>query len=265
MASNPPPNAKSIQGGAPLYATIARSLRDEISAGRWSPGDLLPTIDTLMHDYGVGRATVRIALKMLADEGLIISERGRGTFVLGRPRDDIIVHDLLAPPAGLRVEVLEQDDCAELPAGQILLETVPDAPRTGFKHAKKLHKHAGEPVSIVELWYDPSLLPPDIKADALSRATVFQLMYPALADRDVRVRQTLRVGAANLGVAKHLGCELGAPLVRMQRLIYAPDRSSVFYFGDFDYDAAKYVMDIDGQFRNLKALATGTGLSVSDS
>ena len=34
-----------------------------------------------------GRATVRLALKGLAEEGLIVSQRGRGTFVLERLRD----------------------------------------------------------------------------------------------------------------------------------------------------------------------------------
>ena len=46
----------------------------------------LPTIDQLMTRYAAGRATVRLALKGLAEEDLIVSQRERGTFVLERPR-----------------------------------------------------------------------------------------------------------------------------------------------------------------------------------
>lgn len=111
MTQAPAGSAPRPSGGAPLYAAIMRALRDEIVEGRWAPGDILPTIDQLMTRYAAGRATVRLALKGLAEEGLILSQRGRGTFVLERPRDRAVKHDLVAPaPApGLRVTVLERD------------------------------------------------------------------------------------------------------------------------------------------------------------
>ena len=254
---------RRASGGGPLYAAITRALRDEIAAGRWAPGDALPTIDALMAQYDVGRVTIRYALKGLAEEGLIVSQRGRGTFVVERPQYRAITHDLFTPPPNLHVEMIEHQTGASLPRAQLIAETTPDAPTHGFERVKKQHSHAGEPVSIVEIYFRPDLANGRATAaEALTHTTVFELIYPALRARDVRLRQTLRVGAAGLETSERLGCEIGAPVIQMQRLIYLSDRSTVYYFGYFEYDAGKYVMDIDGQFDDLRAIATGTALSV---
>ena len=261
MAQAPAGSAPRPSGGAPLYAAIMRALRDEIVEGRWAPGDTLPTIDQLMTRYAAGRATVRLALKGLAEEGLIVSQRGRGTFVLERPRDRAVKHDLVAPAPGLRVTVLEREAAAELPTSRLLAESAPEALRSSFERVRKLHRHEGEPVCIVNVYFRPELLAAS-DDEALGAATVFQLMYPALSARQVRLRQTLAVGAAGLEAARLMECELGAPVVRMQRLLYAADGAEIYYLGDYEYSGAKYVMDIEGDFEDIRAIASAGALSV---
>ena len=87
-------------------------------------------------------------------------------------------------------------------------------------------------------------------------------MYPALSARQVRLRQTLAVGAAGLEAARLMECELGAPVVRMQRLLYAADGAEIYYLGDYEYSGAKYVMDIEGDFEDIRAIASAGALSV---
>ncbi len=72
--------------GVPLHEQLKEILRSEILEGRWRPGDRLPTEAELCARYRVSRAPVRQALEDLAREGLIIRQRGRGTFVAS-PRD----------------------------------------------------------------------------------------------------------------------------------------------------------------------------------
>jgi GntR family transcriptional regulator len=65
----------------PLYRQLAGLLRDAIYAGIYPSGSRLPTEPDLMAEHGVSRVTVRLALGLLRDEGLIHAQRGRGTFV----------------------------------------------------------------------------------------------------------------------------------------------------------------------------------------
>lgn len=66
---------------APLYRRIAGELRDGIHRGTLPPGSRLPTEQELTEQHGVSRTTVRQALGLLTNEGLISTATSRGTFV----------------------------------------------------------------------------------------------------------------------------------------------------------------------------------------
>lgn len=66
---------------SPLYRQIAAQLRDDIRVGTYAPGDRLPTDRKLAEQFDVSRITVRQALKMLTNEGLISAATSRGTIV----------------------------------------------------------------------------------------------------------------------------------------------------------------------------------------
>lgn len=65
------------------YVQLAGLLRAEIKAGRMGPR--LPSIMELAEQSDLSPATVKRALKVLADEGLIYTVRGRGTFAVEQP------------------------------------------------------------------------------------------------------------------------------------------------------------------------------------
>ena len=67
------------------YERLAGMLRDRIAAGIYARGDKLPSEMELMDESGLSRSTVRHALKVLVDEGLVRTERGRGAFVADTP------------------------------------------------------------------------------------------------------------------------------------------------------------------------------------
>ena len=69
-------------GPLPLYARVASILRERIRGGEWQPGTQIPTIDELRGTYQVAEITLRQAIRTLSDEGLLLSRRGKGTFVL---------------------------------------------------------------------------------------------------------------------------------------------------------------------------------------
>lgn len=64
-----------------LYQRVARELREQIQRGDLVPGSAVPGESQLSRGHGVSRSTVRQALVLLEQEGLIVSEHGRGRFV----------------------------------------------------------------------------------------------------------------------------------------------------------------------------------------
>ncbi len=65
----------------PKYRQLADELRRQIRAYQLLPGQVLPTEPELAAAYGFSRQTVREALALLRNEGLILSGKGRGTQV----------------------------------------------------------------------------------------------------------------------------------------------------------------------------------------
>jgi DNA-binding GntR family transcriptional regulator len=65
----------------PAYAQLVGILRRQIAAGMFRPGDRLPSEAQLCQSYGVSPMTVRRAINILADQGVVVAEQGRGTFV----------------------------------------------------------------------------------------------------------------------------------------------------------------------------------------
>ena len=67
--------------GLARYAALADALRQRIVRGEWAPGTALPAEQVLAHDHSVALGTIRRALELLNEQGLIERVHGRGTFV----------------------------------------------------------------------------------------------------------------------------------------------------------------------------------------
>lgn len=67
---------------SPLVEQAAARLREQIAGGDWPVGTRLPGETTLAAELGVGRSTVREALRALAGAGLVRPRQGAGVFVL---------------------------------------------------------------------------------------------------------------------------------------------------------------------------------------
>ena len=71
------------ESGVPLGVQLAEKLRQHVEKGRLTPGDKLPSVRQMAEMAGVNVNTVRTVYARLEQEGLLVSEHGRGTFVGG--------------------------------------------------------------------------------------------------------------------------------------------------------------------------------------
>ena len=82
------------------YEDIAKDIQGSILDGSLRAGDRLPTVVELCDLYGVSKITVRKAIDILAEQGLVSSRRGSGTYVKTTPEalgveDDLHTGDIL--------------------------------------------------------------------------------------------------------------------------------------------------------------------------
>lgn len=76
--------ANSVIHKKSLAEELAGLLQKQITDGKFEVGDKLPAEPELMKIFGVGRSTVREAVKMLANMGFLKVQQGAGTFVESR-------------------------------------------------------------------------------------------------------------------------------------------------------------------------------------
>lgn len=65
----------------PVYAQLAAILRARVERGDWAPGRRIMSESQLVQAYGLARETTRKALRVLIEEGVLLTVPGRGTFV----------------------------------------------------------------------------------------------------------------------------------------------------------------------------------------
>jgi DNA-binding GntR family transcriptional regulator len=79
--NGPPAEVIDRNSYEPAYAQLANILRRQVAAGVFRPGDQLPSEAMLCQRYQVSPMTVRRTINLLAEEGVVSTAKGRGTFV----------------------------------------------------------------------------------------------------------------------------------------------------------------------------------------
>ncbi|MGW3566024.1 GntR family transcriptional regulator [Streptomyces sp. NPDC000941] len=72
----------------PLYVQLADIIAGKIKSGELAPDRPIPSENHLADEYGVARLTARRAAQELRERGLIITVRGKGSFVMEPPPAD---------------------------------------------------------------------------------------------------------------------------------------------------------------------------------
>lgn len=108
-----------------LADEVAINLQQQIAAGKFNIGDKLPTEPALMKAFGVGRSSIREAIKILSNQGLLKVQQGVGTFVASQVS--------LAEPLNQR---LKRADIKDLDEVRKLLE-IKIAQKAAMNHEAK--------------------------------------------------------------------------------------------------------------------------------
>ncbi len=206
----------------PRYRLIADSLIEAIISGHYPLGSNLPAESELCSQIGASRHTVREALRIVEDAGLIARRQGSGSEVVAdapaaRYRQTLdTIEDLMQHGAESRLQLLST---SEEPVPPGLCDVLACAPLSAcatlrclrFSRTDRTH-----PFAYVQVWFPPQrgarragLLDPDQALPLLLR----QLD----ARRIDRIEQTLSAAALDAATARLLGTARGAPALRAER------------------------------------------------
>lgn len=258
-SSSPAPLAMSSSfsdRSVPRYVQIADLLRKRISRGLWQTGDKVPTLDELMAEFGVARVTVRQAVDLLARDGLVSPQRGRGTFVTARPvqrqwqREWQTVH--------ASVDALAQAFRDTRPHIVTIVESIsapplrPDdgLPADRYVFMRRVHSEQGEPYCVIDIHLDEAIFR---RAPARYRSEAVVPLLAAMRKGGVaQARQVLTIGGADMDVARHLNMHVGEPVAEVRR-VFTNDQNRVIYLGEVTYrgDLFRLEMDLDPPKKSL--------------
>ncbi len=213
----------------PLYIRLYTHLRDAIFSGDLPEGMTLPGEFALCQQFGLSRATVRRALDELASRGLVSRQPGRGTQVRRRsafaPQVVATIDGALERTRMISaVSECEVVEFAEVPAPNEVAALLQLREATVYM-VVLIRRMAGEPFVHFTSW-----LPVEI-GRSLARADLeSSTMLPLLVETShpiEEIRQTIAAAAANRSVARALQVNQGAPLLRIERLVFGPDATPI--------------------------------------
>jgi GntR family transcriptional regulator len=209
------------QSAAPLHAQLAAALREQLRAGTWAPGALLPSERHLVEHYRISRATVRHALDALERDGLVRRVPGRGTIV----RPAAFEQPLHAPYSffaqlaqlGLRLEdqPIQQH---EVSASEAQARALGIAPGSELIHIQRVRSLEGVPFTL-DNCYLIARLCPELRHTQLS-GSLYQWLSEARDLPVVHCTDTLTATVADRAMAAVLDVMPGAPLMRIERIAY---------------------------------------------
>ncbi|WP_227982831.1 FadR/GntR family transcriptional regulator [Nocardia spumae] len=127
----------------PLAAQAARLLLDRVKAGEWQLGHRLPGETTLAAQLGVGRSTLREAIRELAGQGVLESRQGAGVFVTAL--DIVEDWDAILRRADIRA-VIEARVAIEAEAAALAARRRTPADLRAMRRALSIRAEAGDSV-----------------------------------------------------------------------------------------------------------------------
>jgi GntR family transcriptional regulator len=175
-------------------------------------GSVLPSEAEMSAEFGASRVTIRRALELVRDDGLIAARQGFGWFVATDP-----VQQNLGALATIESHVEGVGKLSERKIEEFAYETAPDrvARVLGVDQVlrvKRVNLADGEPFAVVTVW-----CPAELGAH-LSRRDVERRPFYELLDVELRgATQTIGADLVDTADARLLGVPAGSPVLRCQR------------------------------------------------
>jgi len=224
------------------YIDVAAELRSAIGSGLVGA---LPSEAELGERHHVSRVTVRRALEILRDEGLVESRRGSGWFVVSDPIRQslgrVTTIEAALEAAGARPDRRVLEFAFEAAPADVAkpLGLAADAE---VLRVVRLNLADDEPFALVTVWL-PAALGASVSRADVERKT-FSDLLPLHGVEPGRVVQTITATAADQLEARRLGVHAGDPLLACRRVTYDRSHAAVMV-SEHRYPARSTALEVE--------------------
>ena len=214
----------------PKYYQLAQILSEQIVSGTLQPDQQLPTEEELGQTYQMSRGTVREAIRLLAEEGLIWRGRGQGTFVKAPSQSTALFsltpfNDMMRRQNRMPItKVLLKTAVIPPPHITHLLELTPDTPTI---HIVCLRLADNQPV-LHETRYLAQSLCPTLLDEDLEHNSIHALLVNKHQIPMVKMSHTVEAGQLSAAQAELLQTKPGTNAFFIERLTYTEKNSIRF-------------------------------------
>lgn len=227
------------------YLQLAMLFRNRIASGEWGVGERIPNVEDLAEKFQVARGTIREAMSVLAEEGLIERYRAKGSFVSKALPTQGVHHlesdwnSMIEFHKGVDIRVLEQERVTTLPAYASALGIA--APE--YEMMRRLHLRDKQAYLLGRFYLDRELFllgPPE----RFLHEPTLPILHDVAGERIAAARQKLTVGSADLEVASLFELPLNAPIVKVWRSAVDGD-GRLIYLAEGLYRGDTFTLEID--------------------
>jgi GntR family transcriptional regulator len=234
------------QSNSPIYMQLAKDLRQQIVEGQIATGEALPSERDLCEIMAASRVTVRKAIELLIEEGLLSRRQGSGTYVTSRVKVLGSFLSSFSEDAKARGETTEtiwmMKVIAVASEEEARLLELPEG--TEVARLSRVRMAGGEPLAI-ENAVVPAEMLPDI-------STLGNSLYQALDKRGncpVTGLQKIRAAMADAGEASLLSLSEKTAVLHIERLTRRADGRPVeLTRSTYRGDRYEFVSELRGPF-----------------
>ncbi len=208
----------------PLHLSISEQIKLWIEDGKYQSGDRLPSESQLMAQFEVSRITVRRAFSNLIQQGLVVSQHGKGVFVKEQRR---AVYSLSSPFVWFSEDMLRQGLNNTVKTLVYKAVKPPEKVREKLKLSSNTKKvYLQEKFFLIDdtaAALDITYIVPDL-GKAFATKLKQRMTFPVLEEQGIaieRIEAMLSSRQADKQTADVLGLDLGSPLLVYEHTAYA--------------------------------------------
>ena len=226
----------------PLYVQVAEQFEASILAGDIRPGDRIDNEVALAQELGLSRPTLRQAISLLVDKGMVVRKRGVGTQVVhGKVSRSLeltsLYDDLVQAGEKPRTEILELD---RQPAGADVAQELQVEVGEPVWSLERLRYIGEEPLALMRNYLPTGVLDlaaVDLETDGLYGSLRAAGVLMRVAKQRIGARRATAAEAALLGEPRR------SPLLTMQRTAY-DNAGRAVEFGRHVYRPDRYAFEL---------------------
>ena len=197
----------------PLYIQVADSLREQIITGVFQPGSILPKEQTMVETYQASRITIRNALDLLVEEGIIVKRQGKGTFVTDLKKtvslDSVQGFYSLLVKSGAKIKTQLQNTESVIPSKEIITALALVEPLS-VRKIERLYIAEQQPIALITTHFYRDV---DLNTEEAQNLTAYGVLVEKIEIEPHDAKYGISATQSSSQLSKIMEIDKGAPIL----------------------------------------------------